>query len=257
MKGELNMIHHIEGGYANTYLIEGREGPSRLVGIDVGSNLAAEKIKKIVGEDYGGKGGGLKLITATHFHIDHIGGIAKLKEFFPEAEINFFHMVEKYISGEERLAIPPFSRWVMGLVPVVSRIKHQFRNYCQSFASRKAGIPLPFLRKYTRIGYEPECGLAESRDIPFLPGWRLITTPGHTPDSICFYNEEYKILISGDTILNMEGTGELNRFCHSAEDIETSFKKLSSLSIETIYPGHGNPIVGAKDPMAKVRLMHS
>ena len=254
MKGALNMIHHIEGGYANTYLIEGKGG---LAAVDVGSNLAAEKIKKIINENYGGKEGGLKLITATHFHIDHIGGIARLKEFFPEAEINFFHMVEKYISGEEQLAIPPFSRWAMGLVPVVTRIKHQFRNYCQSFASKKAGIPLPFLRNYIRIGYEPKCELEESRDIPFLPNWRLIATPGHTPDSVCFYNEEQKILISGDTILNMEGTGELNRFCYDVEDIETSFKKLSSLSIETIYPGHGNPIVGAKDPMAKVRLMHS
>ena len=245
------MIHHIEGGYANTYLIEGKDG---LAAIDVGSNLAAEKIKKIIDEK---KDGGLKLITATHFHIDHIGGIARLKEFFPEAEINLFHMVEKYISGEEQLAIPPFSRWVMGLVPVIVRINHQFRNYCQSFASKKAGIPLPFLRDYTRIGYKPKCGLAESRDIPFLPDWMLIATPGHTPDSICFYNEEYKILISGDTILNMEGTGELNRFCCNVGDIENSFKKLSSLSIETIYPGHGSPIVSVKNPMAKVRLVHS
>ncbi len=245
------MIHHIEGGYANTYLIEGKDG---LAAIDVGSNLAAEKIKKIIDEK---KDGGLKLITATHFHIDHIGGIARLKEFFPEAEINLFHMVEKYISGEEQLAIPPFSRWVMGLVPVIVRINHQFRNYCQSFASKKAGIPLPFLRDYTRIGYKPKCGLVESRDIPFLPDWMLIATPGHTPDSICFYNEEYKILISGDTILNMEGTGELNRFCCNVGDIENSFKKLSSLSIETIYPGHGSPIVSVKNPMAKVRLVHS
>lgn len=250
------MIHHIEGGYANTYLIEGEEG---LAAVDVGSNLAAEKIKKIINENYGRKERGLKLITATHFHIDHIGGIARLKELFPEAEINFFHMVEKYISGEEQIAIPPFSRWVMGLVPVMTRMRHQYRNYRQSFASRKAGIPLPFLRKYTRIGYEPKCKLEESRAIPFLPDWRLIATPGHTPDSICFYNEEYKILISGDTILNMEGTGELNRFCCNVEDIENSFKKLFSLSIETIYPGHGSPIVGAKNPMAKVKvkLMHS
>ena len=252
--GGVIMVHHIEGGYANTWLIEGKEG---LAAVDAGSNLAAEMIQKVIDEDYNGKADALKIITATHFHIDHIGGIARLKELFPEAEINFFYMVEKYISGEERIAIPPFSRWVMGLVPVVTRIKHQFRNYCQSFVSRKAGIPLPFLRNYTHIGYKPKCELKESLDIPFLPDWRLIATPGHTPDSVSFYNEKCKILISGDTILNMEGTGELNRFCCSVADIENSFKKLSSLSIETIYPGHGSPIVGVKNPMAKVKLMAS
>lgn len=248
------MIHHIEGGYAKTYLIEGRDG---LAAVDVGSNLAAEMIRTIINERYGGEKGELKLITATHFHIDHLGGIARLKELFPEAEINFFSMVAQYISGEERLAIPPFSRWIMGLVPVVSRIPNQYRNYRQSFASVKAGIPLPFLRGYTNIGYEPKCELEESRHIPFLPDWRLIATPGHTPDSVCFYNEEQRILIAGDTILNMEGTGELNRFCCSVADIEDSFRKLSSLAIETIYPGHGDPIVGVTDPMTKVKVMDS
>ncbi|MBN2538755.1 MAG: MBL fold metallo-hydrolase, partial [Deltaproteobacteria bacterium] len=85
--------------------------------------------------------------------------------------------------------------------------------------------------------------------------WRLIATPGHTPDSVCFYNKERKILIAGDTILNMEGTGELNRFCYSAPDIENSFEKLSSLAIETIYPGHGTPIMCVRNPMAKVKMM--
>ncbi|MEA2013758.1 MAG: MBL fold metallo-hydrolase [Thermodesulfobacteriota bacterium] len=247
------MIHHIEGGYANTYLIEGEKG---LVAVDVGSKLAAEKIQKIITDNYGGKSDALRLITATHFHIDHIGGIARLKELFPDATINLFSMVKKYISGEEQLAIPPFSRWVMGLVPAMTRMRHQYRNCCQSFASRKAGIPLPFLRNYTRIGYEPECSLTQSRGIPFLPAWSLIATPGHTPDSVCFYNEEDRILISGDTILNMKGTGELNRFCCNVADTKASFKKLSSLSIESIYPGHGSPIVDIKkDPMAEVKVM--
>jgi len=92
------MIHHIEGGYANTYLIEGKEG---LTAVDVGSNLAAEMIQKIITEQYDGKSGD----TETHklppiFTSITIGGIARLKELFPEAEINFFHMVEKiYLRG--------------------------------------------------------------------------------------------------------------------------------------------------------------
>jgi glyoxylase-like metal-dependent hydrolase (beta-lactamase superfamily II) len=46
---------------------------------------------------------------------------------------------------------------------------------------------------------------------PSLPHWDLIKTPGHTHDSICFYNREEKMLISGDTILNLKGCGEVKK----------------------------------------------
>jgi hydroxyacylglutathione hydrolase len=245
------MINHIEGGYANTYLIEGKNG---FVAVDVGSNLAAEMIRDAVGEPGNKKGYGLRLITATHFHIDHVGGIERLKEFFPESEVYFSTPVKKYLTGEEKLAIPPLSRWVTGLIPVVTRIGHQYRNYRQSFASKKVGIPLPLIRSCISLEYEPRCELSESSEIPYLPGWKLIETPGHTPDSVCFYDPEEKVLLSGDTVLNMEGTGELNRFCCSIHDIENSFKKISSFPVETIYPGHGTPITGVDDPLKRVKL---
>jgi hydroxyacylglutathione hydrolase len=70
----------------------------------------------------------------------------------------------------------------------------------------------------------------------------LIKTPGHTPDSICLYHRDEGILISGDTILNMRGTGELNDFCSDCNAIKRSFKRLSGLGIQAIYPGHGEPL---------------
>jgi hydroxyacylglutathione hydrolase len=245
------MIHHIEGGYANTYLIEGENG---LAAVDVGSNLAAEKIRDTVREVFDKKGHELKLITATHFHIDHVGGIERLQKFFPESEVYFSTHVKRYLTGEEKLAIPPLSRWVTGLIPVAARIGHQFRNYRQSFASKKAGIPLPFIRSYLSLGYEPRCALDESSEIPFLPGWKLIETPGHSPDSVCFYDLKEKALISGDTILNMEGSGEINRFCCSIHDIQHSFEKIRSFPVTTIYPGHGSPIRGVDHPLKRVKL---
>jgi hydroxyacylglutathione hydrolase len=245
------MIHHIVGGYANTYLIEGENG---LAAVDVGSNLAAEKIRDVVRKINDTKGHTVKLITATHFHIDHVGGIERLKEFFPESEVFFFTRVKRYLTGDEKLAIPPLSRWVTGLIPVVARIGHHYRNYCQSFASKKVGIPLPLIRSHITLGYKPRCELAESLEIPFLPGWRLIETPGHTPDSVCFYNLKEKLLLSGDTVLNMEGSGELNSFCYSMHDIEHSFEKIRSFPVKTIYPGHGSPIRGVDDPLKRVKL---
>jgi hydroxyacylglutathione hydrolase len=80
----------------------------------------------------------------------------------------------------------------------------------------------------------------------------LIKTPGHTPDSICLYNGTEHILISGDTILNMRGSGELNKFCSDCEAIKESFKTLFSLETKTLYPGHGKPLCNIENIMASV-----
>jgi len=71
----------------------------------------------------------------------------------------------------------------------------------------------------------------------------LIKTPGHAPDSVCFYNRDEGTLVSGDTILNMKGSGELNDFCCDSDAIKESLEKLLlPLKIKAIYPGHGKPL---------------
>jgi glyoxylase-like metal-dependent hydrolase (beta-lactamase superfamily II) len=70
----------------------------------------------------------------------------------------------------------------------------------------------------------------------------MIKTPGHTSDSICFYSSDEKTIISGDTILNLKGSGELNNFCCHPYALKESFKKLSPLYIKNIYSGHGRPL---------------
>jgi len=65
----------------------------------------------------------------------------------------------------------------------------------------------------------------------------LIHVPGHSTDSICIYCKEEKVLFSGDTplvIWGVEGTYEL--------PFVKAFEELVQLSVNTIYPGHGEPI---------------
>jgi Zn-dependent hydrolases, including glyoxylases len=68
---------------------------------------------------------------------------------------------------------------------------------------------------------------------------KVIATPGHSPGSVCFYEEDEKILFSGDTLFRMSvGRTDLQggNYIH----LMNSLRKLSSLPDNvTIMPGHG------------------
>ena len=68
---------------------------------------------------------------------------------------------------------------------------------------------------------------------------RVIHTPGHTPDSVVFYDEKNKIAFVGDTIFKM-GIGNTGYPGGNAEDLKNSImNKIFKLPAETIlYTGH-------------------
>jgi len=231
-------IHIIKRGYANTYLIEDK---GSFVAVDVGTSCAAKKIYQYL-SDRSIDAPSLRMVTATHFHIDHVAGISRIVQLFPETRVCFLTMVEDYLKGRDKICLFSPTKWLKGLLPVVMAEDDHLKNTAAALLSDNVAIPLPFLRKLLPSGYKAECILDEGQQIPYLPHWKLIKTPGHTPDSICFYCGDEGILISGDTILNMKGGGELNDFCCDCDTIKESFKRLLPLKIKTIYPGHGKPL---------------
>lgn len=78
----------------------------------------------------------------------------------------------------------------------------------------------------------------------------VISTPGHTPGSICLYEKEKKILITGDTIFG-DSVGRTDFPRGSFEDLLKSIKKLSKLNVTYLLPGHGNPKIGGVDFLFK------
>ena len=71
----------------------------------------------------------------------------------------------------------------------------------------------------------------------------VIHTPGHAVDGIVLYNKKHKILLSSDTLwekdmavmtLRIEGSDALF-------NMRDSLEKISSLDVDTVYPGHGSP----------------
>jgi len=81
-------------------------------------------------------------------------------------------------------------------------------------------------------------------------GFKVLHTPGHTPGSICLFDPKEKILISGDTIF-ADGVGRTDLPGGSEEDMEKSLERLSSLEIEKILPGHGEPVLKSGSKVIK------
>ncbi|MBR3152077.1 MAG: MBL fold metallo-hydrolase [Clostridia bacterium] len=72
--------------------------------------------------------------------------------------------------------------------------------------------------------------------------FKVISTPGHTEGCLCLYNEENKLLFSGDTIF-YRTRGRTDLPTGSEEKIINSIKnKILVLPDDVIiYPGHGVP----------------
>lgn len=69
--------------------------------------------------------------------------------------------------------------------------------------------------------------------------FRVIHTPGHTPGSICIYNQKEKILFTGDTLF-YHAVGRSDLPYSDSQKMTESFEKLFLLPKETtVYPGHG------------------
>lgn len=83
--------------------------------------------------------------------------------------------------------------------------------------------------------------------------FQVIHTPGHASDGIVLYNRSEKILISSDTLwendvpamtLRIEGSTAL---FHARE----SLRKIESLEVKTVFPGHGKPFSDFKGALKK------
>ncbi len=145
----------------------------------------------------------LKAILITHMHLDHVGGVAPLLEM---------EKVPVYGSAVEDM-------------PIYEALDSQ----AVAFGLKKAGA---FETQWLTDGeiIEPIAGLK----------FQVITTPGHTPGGICFYNAEKKLLVCGDTLFaGSVGRTDfpLGNFEDLIEGIKTKLYKLPPQTV--VLSGHG------------------
>ena len=251
------MVHPIKNsGFARTYIVVGRDG---LMVVDVGSIGSAEDVVEYVTNTPGMRLKDMLYIVSTHFHIDHVGGIGHLlSKCPPTTKVLFNYMVEDYLNGKKKPSL--IKNWFVGLMPAsVASVRYVKRFSHFKFESL-TGIPLPFMRNIVtlpygqdRIGYFGSEG--DTRYKLGFDEWEVLATPGHTEDSISFYNGVSGELICGDLILNIKagGHGSLNRFYWSRKLITDSYNRLcNTIKPQTIYPGHGEIIKGDENALLNV-----
>lgn len=122
-----------------------------------------------------------------------------------------------------------------GLHPQMSREEAETYSlaalHMRQFIRRELPLEIPAIGNY----------LQEGDEIPFgTHSLKVISTPGHTPGGICFYLEEEKILLSGDSLFlhcigrcDLPGGNEVSL-------VRSLREKILTLPPETkVLPGHG------------------
>ena len=198
-------------GTVNAYLVETGHG---YVLIDTGTSNARDKLEQELASA-GCRPGILDLILLTHGDFDHTGNAAYLRERFGA-----------------KLAMHPDD---IGMA-----------EQADMFWNRKSGNPIvrllaPILFGFGRANrFTPEFTIDDGDNLrEYGFDAEVLLIPGHSKGSIGILTVDGD-LFCGDLLENTEGPAK-NSIMDDATACDASVERLESLSIGTVYPGHGEP----------------
>lgn len=160
----------------------------------------------------------IKLLVNTHCHFDHIGGSKKFQDWL-KLSVAAHSADKKSIESGSGTAAELFGQ--------TSRIMT--------------------VNKTLKIG-----SMIKTSNFLF----EVLPTPGHTPGSVCLYEKNKRILISGDTLFE-NSVGRTDLTGGNRDQLIKSLKMLSELQIEYLLPGHGSPKKGGVDFLIKQMINFS
>lgn len=184
----------------NCYVVSDETKEAVIIDCGCSDEYEWEEIKKYINTE----GLQVKHLLNTHLHFDHVWGntfVHRDLDLRPEANYEDLHIYEHM---DEQI------KSVVGV-----SIPHP---------------PLPPLGTSLLDGSEVTFGNTTLK---------VLTTPGHSRGSICFYSETDKVLFSGDTLF-CGSCGRTDLEGGSYHDILTSLQRLATLPDATkVFCGHG------------------
>jgi glyoxylase-like metal-dependent hydrolase (beta-lactamase superfamily II) len=216
--------------FVNIYMVE--TGDKEWVLVDAGLYGSAGKIKRMA-EALFGENNPPKAIILTHGHFDHVGALKELLSFW-KVQVYAHFLEMPYLTGHSSYP-PPDPSVGGGLMSSLS------------FIYPKKPIQLGgFIHALSKEG-----------NLPHMPDWISIHTPGHAPGHISLFRGRDKVLLAGDAFVTTKQesamsvmlqtkvlSGPPKYFTTNWLNAALSVKKLRDLKPDTAATGHGKPMYG-------------
>ena len=162
--------------------------------------------------------GVISSVLLTHGHYDHIAGIRCMVEAFPNIKI-YVHGDDAYRLGENAFDVAYREFVQLGIGEVVD----------------KNDFPIPPGDVLLKDG-----DVILKGSVTFPDGLQVVSTPGHSPGSVCFFSAEKNIMFTGDTIFAQGSCGRIDCEGGDGEKLKTSLERILSFPDDVeILPGHG------------------
>ncbi|GCE26955.1 hypothetical protein KDA_24390 [Dictyobacter alpinus] len=212
---------------ANTYLIN----DERMIVVDPGTELNVRQLQSYLDHFLHRTLDQIDLIVLTHLHPDHTSGVEALRKICAApvaASAVVHHLLEGTRHNSSSMA---------------HLAEHLLTGPLQYFDL----FPPVYERQYKQV----DIWLEDVVGLPGHPDWRVIASPGHTPESLCLYNPFTQELLCGDTVITIQGGAPLLRGSTNRQQLGETLRVLRSLQVHYLYPGHGRPIL-ALHPLTNV-----